>query len=178
MLHGAEMGKKKSWTREALEIAAAFAAAWLFYQFLAIAAGTSTPVVSVASQSMFHENGFDEWWEDHGTYYGSTGISKEEFQSFTNRNGLGVGDMLLVVRSKNLSAGDIIVYHPQRGCFSIDETIVHRIVRTEGGTHITKGDANAGQDKCPVEQRQIEGKALVAVPLLGYPRLALRIFGI
>lgn len=39
-------------TRDAIEIILAFIVAWFFYQGLALATGTSMPIVSVASESM------------------------------------------------------------------------------------------------------------------------------
>lgn len=165
--------KNKKWLREMLEIVAAFIAAWVFYQLLALAAHTSTPIVSVASRSMFHDKQFDDWWNQKHAYYESIGIDKGKFSKFAAKNGLDKGDILFIIRSEKLAVGDIIVYHPQPGCFPIDETIVHRIIKIDGSSYTTKGDNNPTQDKCIVQTAQIEGKAVVAVPLLGYPRLAL-----
>ena len=165
------MMKNKKWLKEILEIVAAFVAAWVFYQLLALAAHTSTPIVSVASLSMFHDQHFDDWWNQKLAYYESIGIDKGKFSKFAAKNGLNKGDILFIVRDEKLEVGDIIVYHPQSGCFSIDETIVHRIIKAEGGALVTKGDNNPAQDKCTVQMSQIEGKTVLAVPLLGYPRL-------
>ncbi len=165
------MMKNKKWLREMLEIVAAFIAAWVFYQLLALAAHTSTPIVSVASRSMFHPQHFDEWWSQKNVYYESIGIDKENFSKFAAKNGLDKGDILFIVSDEKLDVGDIIVYHPQSGCFSIDETIVHRVIKIENGIYTTKGDSNPAQDGCMVQMSQIEGKAVLAVPLLGYPRL-------
>ena len=92
--------------KEVVEIIIAFAAAWIFYQGLGYAAGTATPIVSVASGSMLHTNGFEQWWTGRGAYYESVGISKQEFQDFQNSNGLDIGDILFVVDTKEIEAGD------------------------------------------------------------------------
>lgn len=168
-----ETGRKNRWARDILEIVVAFAAAWIFYQGLAFAAGTSTPIVSVASQSMYHTKNLDEWWQERSGYYESIGIGREDFMAFQNRYGLDKGDILFVISGEHYRAGDIVVYHPGKGCFYIEQTIVHRIVQAEDGRYVTKGDNNPTADKCPVEKAQIEGKAVLAVPLLGYPRLAI-----
>ncbi len=167
------MMENKKWLKEILEITAAFAAAWIFYQMLAVLAQTSTPIVSVASGSMFHTQHFDEWWNQKRDFYESISINKEDFPKFTAKNGLDKGDILFIVKDETLNIGDIIVYHPQKGCFPEDKTIVHRIVKIENNKYVTKGDNNPTQDRCAVQTSQIEGKAVLAVPLLGYPRLAL-----
>ena len=163
--------------KEVVEIIIAFAAAWIFYQGLGYAAGTATPIVSVASGSMLHANGFEYWWTGHGAYYESVGTSKQEFQTFQNSNGLDIGDILFVVDTKEIEAGDIIIYRPDPGCFKPDvSTIVHRVVQISEGRYMTKGDNNAGPDQCRVSSDQVEGKAVIAVPLLGYPRLVIEPF--
>jgi hypothetical protein len=166
--------KKNSWQREILEIIVAFAAAWLFYQGLSVVTGSAVPIVSVASQSMYHQEfvNFDRWWAERAEFYES------DFMKFPVHNGLDKRDMLFVVKS-DIAVGDIIVYNPSPGCFPVQHQIVHRVIKIENGNYITKGDANNVQDRCPVSLGQVEGKALFSVPLLGYPRLLLnQIFGI
>ena len=153
-------------TKEILEIFAAFFAAWLGYQFLAIVAGTPLPVVSVVSDSMYHQNGgFDEWWKTREEFYAGAGISKDAFAHFPFRNGLSRGDLLFVVNAAP-EIGDVIIYN--RNSISI----VHRLVSEGGDTYVTKGDNNLAADQ-PVAKREIHGKVVLAVPLLGYPRYLL-----
>ena len=84
------------------------------------------------------------------------------------------GDLLVVVGEKEPQIGDIVIYQSEASKF----TIVHRIIKKENGGYIIKGDNNAGPDPGVVSKEQIIGKAVFAVPLLGYPRLALYAVGI
>ena len=130
------------------EILVAFLVAWIFYQGLAFATGTSMPIVSVVSESMDPI--------------------------------LHIGDLLFVMSSEDPQVGDIVIYMPQQECFNLDSNapIVHRIIAIEDNQYKTKGDNNPGPDPCLVSREQIVGKVLFAVPLLGYPRLALYLVGI
>ena len=164
-----------------LEVIAAFVFAWLFYQFLAVATGSSQPVVAVVSSSMEHNAKFDEWWLSNSEVYGQFGISKPEFRKFPMPNGLYIGDILFIVASGDYKAGDIIVYHPGDGCFpnlKTSQTIIHRIVKSDD-VILTKGDSPRNSvDRCSIEKSNIVGKALFVLPLLGYPRIALYGVGI
>jgi signal peptidase I len=57
-------------------------------------------------------------------------------------------------------------------------TIVHRIIDKNEEGYVIKGDNNPAPDPGTVKKEQIIGKVLFAVPLLGYPRLALYAIGI
>ncbi len=159
--------------RDVLEIAGAFVVAFLFYQFLILATGTQLPIVSVVSDSMYHKSGFENWWAESGQYYEGAGIGREEFLQYKNFNGLSRGDLLAVLRPDNLGIGDIVIYQRDRNGI----TIVHRVVRIDGDTLVTKGDNNAGPDQ-PILRPDIQGKVLFAVPVLGYPRFALHLVGV
>ena len=124
------------------EIVIAFVVAWVFYQGLAFATGTSMPIVSVVSDSM---------------------------EPILHR-----GDLLFVLNSEDPQVGDIVIY--QRS--DVKYTIVHRIIEINEDGYITKGDNNPTADPYVVKREQIVGKVLFAVPLLGYPRLALYVVGI
>lgn len=167
-----ESGKRRSAKREILEVVAAFVAAWVFYQVLILATGTPLPVVSVVSNSMLHEQGFEDWWDAAGGFYAGKGISKNEFQGFPTANGFSRGDLLFVVRQQP-RIGDIIIY--QRDAQSV--VIVHRVVAVTENAYVTKGDNNRDPDP-PVAGDAIFGKAVFAVPLLGYPRTLLHDVGI
>ena len=162
----------KSAKRDIIEIIAAFAVAWLFYQGLAFATGTNLPIVSVVSDSMYHSDNFDEWWHTHGEFYeqGSLKITKDRFRSFTLPNGMSKGDLLFVVNKNEIKAGDIVLY--QR-----DVTIVHRVIKITAVGYITKGDNNVVPDP-EVSRQQVVGKVVADVPVLGYPRLLLFVIGI
>ncbi len=144
------------YVKDILEIVLAFVIAWIFYQGLAFAAGTSMPIVSVVSESM---------------------------EPVLHR-----GDLVFVVRPNDLKIGDIVIY--QKACTSADAarglcsregdstSIIHRIVQEAEGGYIIKGDNNPSPDSGIIRPEQVSGKVVLAMPLLGYPRLALFAVGI
>lgn len=139
--------KKQSFTKkDVIEIIAALAIAWIFYQLLSVAAGSSVPLVSVVSESM---------------------------EPVLHR-----GDLLFVTAENQYNVRDVVIYQDPR----IPYTIVHRIISTQeqdGKTYFTiKGDNNPVPDPYPVASSEVKGKVQFAIPLLGYPRLALMAFGV
>ena len=167
------MVKTKTLQREVIEIVAAFAIAWVAYQLIAAATGTPLPIVSVVSDSMYHANYFDEWWAKSGQDYKQFDIDKAMLEKFPDANGLSRGDLLLVVKPENPKIGDILIYRK----FGSDFTIVHRLVKIESNGYIVKGDNNHVADPF-VAKEYVVGKVVFAVPVLGYPRLILHLFGI
>ena len=180
--------KKKSFRREVIEVIAAFFIAWLAYQVISAVAGTPLPIVSVVSDSMYHGpnnygtmcgttpgavSGFEDYWSICGGYYDNIGITGDEFRRFTNPNGLSRGDLLFVMRPDNPRTGDILIYRKSGSDF----TIVHRLIETNDGFYITKGENNNVADP-PVAKNYVVGKVVFAVPILGYPRLLLHLIGI
>ena len=138
---------KIPYMKDIVDIIAAFLVAWLFYQGLGFATGTSMPIVSVVSESM------------------------EPI--------LHKGDLLVVAGTQDPRVGDIVIYQNRCLAFpSQDKTIVHRIINETPEGFVIKGDNNVSPDPCIVRKEQIIGKVWVAVPLLGYPRLALYAVGI
>ena len=84
------------------------------------------------------------------------------------------GDLVFVIQDDNPKIGDIVIYQRSKN----DITIVHRIIDIrENNAYIIKGDNNPVADP-PVDKNSVLGKAVFAAPLLGYPRLALTLFGI
>ncbi|MBI5347625.1 MAG: signal peptidase I [Candidatus Aenigmarchaeota archaeon] len=86
------------------------------------------------------------------------------------------GDLLVVtgMATADYKTGDIVIYQRPE----VSYTIVHRIIeKTEEG-FVIKGDNNASPDPGFVKPSQILGKVEFAIPLLGYPRLALHAVGI
>ena len=164
---------KKTMKREAMEIVAAFFIAWLAYQLLALATGTSLPIVSVVSDSMYHTAHFDNWWGNTNGYYPGIGITLDQFTKFPDANGLSRGDLLIVVRPDSPKIGDILIYKK----FGSDFTIVHRLIEIQPNYYIVKGDNNQAPDP-PVAKQYVVGKVVFAVPILGYPRLLLHLVGI
>lgn len=84
------------------------------------------------------------------------------------------GDLLLVIKDNDPQIGNIDIYDSASSSF----TIVHRIVKIENGQYTFKGDNNPVPDRLTVSKSQIKGKVVFALPLLGYPRLALYAIGI
>lgn len=167
------MANKKSLKREIVELVLAFFIAWLAYQSLAVVAGTPLPIVSVVSDSMYHTSYFDKWWTNTNGYYTNIGITEGQFMKFAAPNGLSRGDLLFVVKPDNLKPGDILIYNKFGSAF----TIVHRLVEIQKDAYIVKGDNNQIPDP-PVAKQYVVGKVVFAVPILGYPRLILHLFGI
>ena len=165
--------KKSPLWKDVLEIIAAFAVAWLFYQFLIFVLGTPMPIVSVVSDSMYHEQQFGEWWGNNKNFYEPLNITKEKFVSFVAANGLSRGDLLVVVGEKDLKVGDVVIYQRDSPF-----TIVHRVIEKNDEGYIIKGDNNAVADSGIIKKEQILGKVVFAAPLLGYPRLILYAFGV
>ena len=165
--------RKKSVQREILEIAGAFIIAWLVYQLLSVATGTALPIVSVVSDSMYHTSHFDSWWSGSAGLYAAYNISETEFKTFLAPNGLSRGDLLIVIRPDNPRIGDIMIYNR----LGSDFTVVHRLVQINPDNYIVKGDNNRVADP-PVAKEFVVGKVVLAVPLLGYPRLLLHLIGI
>ncbi|MEK6888447.1 MAG: hypothetical protein AABX14_05885 [Candidatus Aenigmatarchaeota archaeon] len=175
--------KEAGWKREIIEVVVAFFIAWLAYQGLSVVMGTTMPVVSVVSDSMYHKSHFDYWWAGNSQYYNQYGIGKDTFKTFKAVNGLSRGDLLLIERPDNLKIGDILIYRCSAtwSCSyarSGELIIIHRLIGIDSnGKYIVKGDNNAIADN-PVPKEYILGKSVFAVPILGYPRLLLHLFGI
>ena len=74
---------------------------------------------------------------------------------------LSVGDLLLVVPSEQYEVSEVVVY--QEG----QSLVVHRIMRIDGESAVTKGDDNTGEDD-PILLTQIKGKVIFSVPLVGH----------
>ncbi len=164
---------KFSFLKDILEIILAFIVAWLFYQGLSFALNTPMPIVSVVSDSMYHRDNFDNWWARNEDYYKGLKIEKSDFLKFTMPNGFARGDLILLVGDNNPKTGDVVIYNlPGR-----DITIIHRVVEVRDGSVIVKGDNNAVPDPV-VKKEAIIGRAVFAMPILGWPRLALYAVGI
>ena len=58
---------------------------------------------------------------------------------------------------------DIITFEVNDGSL-----VTHRVVRTEKGSYITRGDANDGEDASPVAPSQVVGTVVFCLPRLGY----------
>lgn len=69
-------------------------------------------------------------------------------------------ELIIVRAEENYAPGDIVVYQNGR------VLVVHRIVRMDGETVTTRGDANNTDDQ-PVAADQIKGKVIAHIPKVG-----------
>ena len=123
---------------------------------------------------------FDEYWETCGKWYEQKSISKEIFSDFTMKNGFKKGDIIIVWGRFTPKIGDIVIFNPNPESTS-PHPIIHRIVKIENEIIQTKGDHNEKQltinnniyktDETNIKQEQLVGKAIIKVPLLGWPKI-------
>jgi len=159
---------------------------WIVYPVLGLLLATSHPIVAVVSSSMEHDEGsFDAWWQSkaicsdgysctQAEYYTSLGITKDEFEEFTFRNGFNRGDIMLLYRTKpeKVEPGDVIVFLANR-----PDPVIHRVVQTgqDDGTYIfkTKGDNNMDSFyfESYIPDDHYIGRAVFRVPYLGYIKI-------
>lgn len=148
-----------------LWLAIAAVVALVLGNVLRVAFGNSTPLVAVMSGSMVHdettESSYYQWMQ-------ARNFSLEQLSRFPIPNGFNKGDVLLIMKAEpeELEIGDVIVFHVPGQKYPI----IHRIIDAKNGYYLTKGDHNPGPDNRwpPVPYDQIEGKAVVRVPLIGF----------
>lgn len=151
---------------------------FIFFPLISLITGSQLPIVIVQSCSMYHNEKFDDWWFKNSAWYENKGISKEDFESYTMKNGFTKGDIIFVWGRSNYKKGDIIIF--QQNSKAIDQTpIIHRIVSEN--PRATKGDNNNDQlngnnrkniDETSIEDSQILGKATLKIPAVGWIKLA------
>jgi len=73
---------------------------------------------------------------------------------------LSVNDLLIIHETEDYSVGDIVVYQ------DVNSLVVHRIVKDNGETVITQGDANQTEDP-PIYRSSIKGVVIKNIPLAG-----------
>ncbi len=129
--------------RELKDFLLAFILALLIYKGLGIALATPIPLTSVTSISMLPS--------------------------------LHPGDLVVVAGTKSPKVGDIVIYSADCPLLP-KEDVIHRVIEINETHLITKGDnnlTNPKPDPCPVRLDQVKGKVVLAIPILGYPRLLL-----
>jgi signal peptidase I len=145
----------------------------VFFPLMSWITGTSLPLVVVESCSMYHKSSFDKWWESNSNWYDDYGISKNEFDAFSLKNGLNKGDIVLVWGKSDYNIGDIIIFNA-----NAKYPLIHRIISLN--PYSTKGDNNPGQltknnppyvDETNIKENQIIGKAVAKIPFLGWIKL-------
>lgn len=183
----------EGWTGTIIYLVLGFLIAYGLNIGLGYALGTETPVVAVFSCSMEHSSinnwychsspnqicgksiennpsSIDEYWNICGNWYESNNISKDVFKSFIFKDGLTVGDMILVYGGNNANVGDIIIFDTNVRKYPI----IHRIYKlNDDGTFLTKGDNNEYPDNWDprLNKNNIHGKAVLKIPLLGWVKI-------
>ena len=151
---------------------------FIVYPGLGFILGTTHPVVAVVSESMEHNQPYDDWWVS-SNWYAEHGITKEQFSDFKMRNGFAKGDIIVLGSTKNVKVGDIIVFQTGK-----PDPIIHRVVAIweEDGKRFygTKGDnwrtnsqpiRNPVIDETRITEQQLIGKAILKIPYLGYIKI-------
>ncbi len=73
---------------------------------------------------------------------------------------LQVDDLVVVRRSQDVEAEDIIVFQSGKSL------VIHRVVKVDGQTLITKGDANNAEDE-PISLSDVKGELVLRIPGAG-----------
>lgn len=73
-----------------------------------------------------------------------------------------VGSIVITKEQSSYEMEDIISFQEE------GSVITHRIISIDRERYITKGDANNVADTEEVQQKQILGKVILTIPLLGY----------
>ena len=155
---------------------------FIIFPLLSLITGTPLPIVIVESCSMYHGSSFNEWWGINSDLYALHNISKEQFTSFSQTNGLNKGDIIFIWGKSSYHLGDIIVFNANAGSTQ-SYPIIHRIVRENPIG--TKGDNNNLQlvatddfsnnlgrvDETNIARERIQGKAVFRIPYLGWVKL-------
>ncbi len=154
---------------------------YIVYPGLGFLLNTSFPIVAVISNSMYHADSFDEWWEHSNEWYITQGIKKEQFEDFPMRNGFSKGDIMVLygVSQGKTKIGDIIVFHSGK-----PDPIIHRIIKKQEESdhvyYLTKGD-NYLTNPAPIQSNDIDethvpveavrGEAVLRIPYLGWVKI-------
>jgi len=124
---------------------------------------------------------FDKYWEICGSWYEQRNITKEQFSKFALKDGFKKGDIIFSWGRFEPKIGDIIIFK-QNPESNAPRPIIHRIISIdEQGIIQTKGDHNAKQltvsnniyktDETHITKDKIIGKAILRIPLLGWPKI-------
>lgn len=162
-----EFLKKDTWQSWIVSLVLAFVLIkFVFFPFLSWVFATPLPLVVVESCSMYHPDDFDSWWDRNGVWYEEHGMSREDFEKFSFKNGLNKGDIVLVSGRGEYKQGDVLIFNSQ-----YRYPLIHRLVRID--PYDTKGDNNPSQlpGELDIQQEQFVGKAVAKVPGLGWIKL-------
>lgn len=98
-------------------------------------------------------------------YFLHTQVPLAVVSSWSMEPTLHVGDIVVVAGSENYSVGEIVVYESPSGL------IVHRVVKVNTNSFITKGDANPYPDSINPTLTMIKGKVIFVIPYIGNIKL-------
>jgi signal peptidase len=76
---------------------------------------------------------------------------------------LSPGDVVIVAATTDVAAGDIITFDDGN-----EVPTTHRVVGTQDGQFVTKGDANEEADSRLVARESLVGKVVLTIPLVGH----------
>lgn len=162
--------QKDSWESFVVTLVLAFVLIkYLFFPLLSLLTGSALPLVIVESCSMHHyEDGFEKILESE--IYNEMGIALEDTESWDFPNGFTKGDVIFVVRPKNLEVGDVLIFNA-----GARHPLIHRIIEV-GEFYGTKGDnykTNSRQltTEKKISEDQLVGKALFRIPAIGWIKL-------
>lgn len=157
---------------------------FIVYPGLGLILGTQYPIVAVVSGSMEHDGSFDYWWDSAAIYdskkttqalfYEKYNITREEFQTFSFRNGFNTGDIMILTRAnpEKIEVGQVVVFRGNR-----PDPIIHRVIEKnikDGEIYLkTKGDHNPTTYafESNITQEKLIGVARIRVPLLGWVKI-------
>jgi len=162
-----EFLKKDTWQSWFVSIVLLFILIKLIlFPLVSFLTGSPLPLVVVESCSMYHESPFEEWFSKNSAFYEERNITYSDFKSFSNKNGLNKGDIILVVKKAEYNMGDIIIFDARARY-----PIIHRVISQNPLG--TKGDHNSEQITIEKEisEGSVLGKAQVRIPFIGWLKL-------
>lgn len=160
--------KEDSWSSFFVNLIIAFVIIkFIFFPLAAFVTGSSMPLVIVESCSMYHPTDLEGVLNN--PVYSKFNISYEDTNSWNFKRGLSKGDIILVVRPKNIKIGDVIIFNGGTA-----HPIIHRVISlnplaTKGDNEKTNPDQLSFEKS--IKENQLVGKALFRIPFLGWIKL-------
>jgi signal peptidase I len=158
----------KDW---AVWIGIAIILSFVIGNLLNLALGNTTPLVAVMSGSMVHDSTTETV---HYGYLIGMGFSRSEILGFPLSSGFSKGDVLVIKGEKDgaLKVGDVVVFNAPGARYPI----IHRIIgiqkdSTGASFYRTKGDHNSAPDSWLTPHKNVQGKAIFKVPVVGYVKV-------
>ncbi|MCK4552875.1 signal peptidase I [Candidatus Pacearchaeota archaeon] len=122
-----------------------------------------SPRIIMESCSMYHEENFDEWWQNHNAKYSKFNINKQDFQEFSLKRGFSKGDILLAIKAnpEKLKVGDVIIFNTNQRNL-VNHRIVHIKEINEEKIFSTIADNNPVQlsTERSIKEEQLVGKVI------------------